>query len=124
MAGVLSSDQLRFINLVAARRFAGRDPEPDAGAAVPQHAAAGDSAFRRAAAVAASAARGRAFTVAPGPTALLAMCCQLANEGFELLAPQGAAAGMISGLRAGRVDEATVARWIEDRAVPMGSLEP
>jgi prophage maintenance system killer protein len=60
----------------------------------------------------------RIFADAPLTTALLAMCAQLALEGLQLLAPQGAIVGMITELSRGEVDAATVTRWLEDRSVP------
>lgn len=121
-AAPLGADDLRFINLVASRRFSRNDPEPagDVEAAVGE-AAAAVSAHRRAAALAATLLQRHVFPSAPAQTALLALACQLRRDGFELVAPQGAVVGMVQGLASGRVDQETVARWLEDRAVPLGS---
>lgn len=120
-APLLTAADLRFVNLVAARRFGGRAPiEPDdldgalrsvTGATPPQ----------RAAAIAGALLGRRVFEVAPLPTALLAMTAQLDREGLQLLAPQGATVGMVRELALGSGDVAVVARWLEDRSVPASS---
>lgn len=112
----LSPAAFQFIDLVAARRF-GRAGEQEAPAHVPT--VDEEDPFLRAAAVAAallgsSSAQRR-------PAAFLAMWCQLALDGYELLAPQGVAAGMIARLADDSVQIASVARWLKDRCVPTGS---
>jgi len=62
----------------------------------------------------------QAFASAPLPTALLIVHCALTLEGFVLVAPQGVTAGMIRAL-ADDGNAATMARWLEDRAVPSAS---
>jgi hypothetical protein len=118
-AGVLSADEVRFINLVVTRRHGGGgDPEPPRGL---EEALAGviqTAPPARAAALAEALLRQAVFPSAPLQTALLALCCQLRLDGFNLLAPQGAAAGLIRELAAGKVDAAVLARWLEDRGVP------
>jgi len=109
---VLNADQLRFIRLVVSRRFGGERP-----ADVDASAPAGDTAFQRAAGIAASLLRDPGPGRVKRPAAFVAMCCQLDSDGYDLLAPQGAAAGMIGGLDAGRVDQGALVRWLEDRAV-------
>jgi hypothetical protein len=106
---------------VASRRFAGGDPGPegDVDAAITA-IDAGSSPHHRAAAIAALLLQRRVFSSAAAETALLAMTCQLRRDGFELVAPQGAVVGMVQGLASGRMDEPTVARWLEDRAMPLG----
>jgi prophage maintenance system killer protein len=118
----LSAADLRFINRIASRRCAGGEPgavdDPAIDAAL---AAAGEGTpFVRVATLAATLLQRRAFASAPLPTALLTLHCALTLEGMSLIAPQGVAAGMIRGLAAdGNV--ATLARWLEDRAVPSAS---
>jgi len=115
-AEVLSAAELRFVNVVAARRFApGVDGAPPANTQTEVSAAG--TAFSRAAALAISVLQPGAFINARLPTALLAVCCQLRREGYRLVAPQGAAAGMVRGLDAGRVNAVEFAAWLQDRAV-------
>ena len=118
----LSADQLRFINLVAARKFTDREPETADRIDAVIAGVSGETAFVRAAALVSALLGERVFTVVPQPTALLAMTVQLSLEGYELLAPQGAAAGMIAGVANGREDLRTVARWLEDRCVNRGAI--
>jgi prophage maintenance system killer protein len=118
----LRTSDLRFINRVAARRFAGGEPGAVDEAVLAAALAAAEEGppFARAAALAATLLQRRAFASAPLPTALLAVHCALALEGFSLIAPQGVTAGMIRGLADGG-SAATLARWLEDRAVPAAS---
>ena len=117
-AEVLNAADLRFINLVAVRRFTEVDqPPPPEGLEEALDARSGSTAFTHAASLAAALLDRHVFGAAPQHTALLAMCCQLELDGYQLLAPQGVAAGMIRGVAAGEVDVDTVARWLEDRAV-------
>lgn len=120
MSGVLSDADLRFINLVAARR---RGATPDQTA--PPEGVLGDLAgaepISRAAEIAHRLAAGSPFGAAPLCTALLAMHCQLQLDGFQLLAPQGVTAGMLRGLRDGGADVVTVERWLRDRCVSSAS---
>jgi hypothetical protein len=116
-AAPLDIDELRFINLVAARRF-GHDaaassalPDVEVGNEPDERPA------RRAAELAAALARPGAVAAAALPTALLAVICQLDRDGYRLVAPQGVAAGMIQGLRTGAVSVAAFAVWVEDRAI-------
>ncbi|MBV9101399.1 MAG: hypothetical protein JOZ46_10915 [Candidatus Dormibacteraeota bacterium] len=120
MSRPLSAAELRLVSLVAARRFAGTQPDDSGLAGVPE-AAADAAPFARAAAVAAAVLRPGA-SAAVRPAALLAVCAQLGLDGFELLAPQGATAGMVAGLAAGTVSTAAFSRWLEDRAVAIGAL--
>lgn len=115
--GTLTADQLRFINLVARRRVLG---EPDAVAPPPMSLdeISDPRPPRRAAALAAAVVRPGTLDGAALPTALLAVICQLDRDGFRLVAPQGAAAGMVRGLAAGEVSLGAFAAWLEDRAVP------
>jgi prophage maintenance system killer protein len=115
-AGVISRDDVRFINLVAARRFAqvASPPSPsDVSDAVD-----GETPYRRAASLAAALLRPGVLEVAALPTALLAVACQLARDGYSLTAPQGAAAGMVRDLARGTTSIDVFAAWLEDRAVP------
>jgi len=116
----LGAADLRFINLAAARRFAGSDPAPPQALDTTLAKVTGVTPFERAASLAAVLLAGGVFPVAPRPTAFLAMCVQLNLNGYDLLAPQGVAAGMMAGLAAGRLDMAAVARWLEDRSVGVG----
>jgi len=116
----LGETDLRFINLVAARRFAGSDPSPPQALDAALAQVTGVSAYERAASLAGVLVAGGVFAVAPRPTAFLAMCVQLNLHGYDLLAPQGVAAGMMAGLAAGRLDVHAVARWLEDRSVGVG----
>ena len=114
----LGDHDLRFINLVASRRFGGVDrPAPPVGLDEALASAKGPTPFTRAASLAGELLSRRVFVTSPLQTALLAVCCQLELEGYELLAPQGVAAGMVRDLASGRVDVDTTARWLEDRAV-------
>ncbi|MFN2582307.1 MAG: hypothetical protein ABR498_06155 [Candidatus Dormibacteria bacterium] len=114
MSATLDPQQLRFINLVAARRFAHQEgdvPAPDVGeidGATPQ---------RRAAALAAALMQPGAVETAAAQTALLAVCCQLRRDGLRLIAPQGVLAGMVRGLATGRVTADEFAAWLQDRSV-------
>ncbi len=122
MSAPLQADDLRFINGVAARRFAGGElGSVDEAAVAAGISAAGDgTAFLRAATLAAALLERRAFSAAPLQTALLVLHCALSLEGFSLVAPQGVMTGMIQQL-ATNGDAAAVARWLEDRAVPTAS---
>lgn len=122
MSPRLQAADLRFINGVAARRFAGGEPSSIDDAAVQDAvaAAAEGTAFARAATLVAVLVQRHAFTSAPLQTALLILHCALSLQGFSLIAPQGVMAGMIEGL-AKNGDAAIVARWLEDRAVPSAS---
>jgi prophage maintenance system killer protein len=119
MSGPLRAADLRFINRIASLRFAGTAPGGVDDAAL--SAAADDvgdgTPFLRAAVLAATLLHRRVFATAPLQTALLSLHCALALEGLSLLAPQGVAAGMIQELARGG-NTATMARWLEDRAVP------
>jgi prophage maintenance system killer protein len=118
----LTSADLRFINLVASRRFGGaREAAEPRGLDSALEAVAAGTPYARAAALAAELIGRSVFAGAVLPTALLAMVTQLERDGLELLAPQGAIVGMIRELASGEVDVATVARWLEDRAVPAAS---
>ncbi len=122
MSAPLQAADLRFINGVAAKRFAGGDAGSiDDGAIVDAITAAAEgTAFVRAATLAAVLVQRRAFSSAPRQTALLVLHCALSLDGFSLVAPQGVLAGMIQQL-ASNGDAAGVARWLEDRAVPTAS---
>lgn len=114
---LLNGDEVRFINLVAARRVGG---DPGAAPAAPHLALEGLPGERpalRAAHLGATLARPGAVEKAALPTALLAVICQLHRDGYRLVAPQGAAAGMIRGLSTGGVSVAGFAAWVEDRAI-------
>lgn len=114
---VLSTEELRFINLVAARRVGG---DPAASSAAPSLALGdleSERPVRRAAKLGAALARPGAVTAAPLPTALLAVICQLNRDGYRLVAPQGAAAGMIRSLSTGSLSAEGFAAWVEDRAI-------
>lgn len=114
---VLGVDELRFINLVAARRFAG---DPSASPPQPQiviEGLDGERPARRVAELGAALARPGALAEAELPTTLLAVLCQLNRDGYRLVAPQGAAAGMIRGLRTGAVSVDSFTAWVEDRAI-------
>lgn len=119
MTRSLSVADLRFVNRVAARRFASSAPGDvdDDAIAGALAATAGATPFRRAASLVSNLVQQHTFPNAPLQTALLVLHCALAFEGLSLLAPQGVAAGMIRELAAGG-DPATMARWLEDRAVP------
>lgn len=123
MTATLTGEDLRFINRVAARRFAGGDPvEPDASAldeAV--RAGAGDSALSSSTQLLSALMTQRVFTAASEQTALLALHASLALRGLTLLAPQGVLVGMIRTLARG--DHAGFERWLEDRVVPAASGE-
>lgn len=122
MTPPLQPADLLFINRVAARRFTGGEPGPVDEAAVDDAlgAASEGGPFRGAATLAAVLLQRGAFTSAPLQTALLSVHCALSLAGLSVIAPQGVTAGMIEGLAAGG-DVATVARWLEDRAVPAAS---
>jgi prophage maintenance system killer protein len=122
VSATLQATDLRFINTVAARRFAGADAgrvDGDAVAAAVAAAAEGTP-FARAAALAGVLLARQAFATAPLQTGLLVLHCALSLDGFTLVAPQGVLAGMIGSL-ARDGDTAAVARWLEDRAVPTAS---
>ena len=118
----LQRDDLRFINLVAVRRFAGREQaaEPrELDAAL--ESLADSTPYARAAHLARELLSRQVFADEPLPTALLAMVAQLERDGLQLLAPQGVVVGMLRELAGGEVTFETVARWLEDRAVPSSS---
>lgn len=117
----LGVEDLRFINLVAARRFGRGGQHLQAVRVEDLPPDASGSPFLRAASLAHALLRQRLFDDAPLATALLVMCAQLARDGLQLLAPQGAVVGMISELASGSIDAASLARWLEDRAVPATS---
>jgi prophage maintenance system killer protein len=121
---MLGPTDVRFVNRVAARRFAGGEPGPlDEGsvaAAIADAATAEGTAFVRIATLAASLLQRHVFAIAPLPTALLILHCGLALDGYALIAPQGVAAGMVRGA-ADDGDASRLARWLEDRAVPTTS---
>lgn len=114
---MLSVDEVRFINLVAARRVAGDAGASPASPDIVIDDVPGERSARRVAKLGAALARPGALTQAALPTALLAVICQLNRDGFRLVAPQGAAAGMIRGLSSGDVSVDGFAVWIEDRAI-------
>lgn len=117
---MLTAADLRFINAVAAGRFARGDHADVDDAALTEAVAlqrAGDPPSVRAATLAAALLGRQVFAAAPLPTALLAMHCSLSLDGAMLLAPQGVVAGMVKGLAAGDAP-GSIARWLEDRAVP------
>lgn len=122
MSAPLQPADLRFINTVAAKRFAGGDPGSidDAAIAEAVAAAAEGTAFVRAATLAGTLLQRHAFSSAPLHTTLLVLHSAMSLQGFSLIAPQGVLAGMIEGL-AKDGDAAVVARWLEDRAVPSAS---
>ena len=113
---MLGVDEVRFVNLVAARRFGSVDVawQPPALALDGLGAA---TAYMRAASLGAALARPGVLEVAALPTILLAVCCQLRRDGFRLMAPQGVAAGMVRGLAGGSVNATEFGAWLEDRAV-------
>jgi prophage maintenance system killer protein len=118
----LQAGDVAFIHRVATRRFAGDElGTVDAAAVDDAVAAAADgTAFVRAATLAAELLRRRAFSTASLQTTLLVLHCAMSLEGFSLVAPQGVLAGMVASL-ATEGDVASVARWLEDRAVPAAS---
>jgi prophage maintenance system killer protein len=122
MSAPLRATDLRFVNRIAARRFAGGEPVAvdDAVIEAALAASADGTPFVRAATLAAVLLQRHAFASAPLPTALLILHCALTLEGFVLVAPQGVTAGMIRAL-ADDGNSATMARWLEDRAVPSAS---
>lgn len=112
----VTADEVRFINLVARRRVLGESAATaPPSASLEQSTAPNPS--RRAAELAAAILRPGTLAAAALPTALLAVVCQLGRDGFRLMAPQGAAAGMVRGLAAGEVSVGAFAAWLEDRAV-------
>jgi prophage maintenance system killer protein len=119
----LSAADLRFIYRVASARFGGSEPpdvDDDAlAAAVAQ--ADGATPYARAAALVAYLLDRRVFPAAALQAALLTLHCALALDGLSLLAPQGAAAGMVRELSKGG-DADMMARWLEDRAVPSAGV--
>ncbi len=119
---LLSSADLRFINLVATRRFGDAEPPAEPrGLEEALESIGGASPHLRGASLAHALLSRGVFPDAALPTALLAMACQLQFFGLQLLAPQGAIAGMVRELAIGEVGVATVARWLEDRAMPASS---
>jgi len=121
-SAMLSVDDLRFVNLVATRTFgSGEPPAEPAGLDAALAAVPTGPPHERAAGLAGALLSRRVFSVAPLTTAFLAMSCQLELGGMQLLAPQGATVGMLRELAGGVVDVGTVARWLEDRAVPTSS---
>ena len=114
---VLSLDEVRFVNLVAARRVAGDARASPAAPDIVIEDVDGERPARRVAELGAALVRPGALTQAALPTALLAVICQLNREGYRLVAPQGAAAGMIRGLSTGGVTVEGFAAWVEDRAI-------
>ena len=114
---LLSGEELRFINLVAARRLGGDLAASPAAPGVALGDLQGMRPVRRAAQLGAELAQPGAVAEAALPTALLAVICQLNRDGYRLVAPQGAAAGMIRGLRTGGVSVEGFAAWVEDRAI-------
>lgn len=116
-AGLLSIDELRFVNLVAARRAGGDSAATPAALDVALGDMQDEKPVRRAARLGAALARPGALQHAALPTALLAVICQLNRDGYRLVAPQGAAAGMIRGLSTGGVSVDGFAAWVEDRAI-------
>ena len=113
----LSSEELRFINLVAARRVAGDPAASPAAPGVLLGDLQRERPVRRAAQLGAALARPGVVAEAALPTALLAVICQLNRDGYRLVAPQGVAAGMIRGLRTRAVSVDSFAAWVEDRAI-------
>jgi hypothetical protein len=115
---------LRFVNRVAARRWAGGEPGPvdeqSIDSALAEAAQAEGPAFVHIARLAEGLLRRGVFASAPLPTALLILHCALVLEGCVLIAPQGVAAGMIRAV-ADDGDAIRLARWLEDRAVPSAS---
>lgn len=121
MSKGLTVADLRFLNRVAARKFAGGDtPAFNSDALDNALPPPGGTALHRAAALVASLLRSNAFAAAPVQTALLALHCSLAFDGLSLLAPQGVLVGMIRSLTTSG-DVAEFERWLEDRAVPSAS---
>lgn len=116
-AELLNVDELRFINLVAARRVGGDPAASPPAPRVELGDLESDKPVRRAARLGALLARPGAIAEAALPTALLAVICQLTRDGYRLVAPQGAAAGMIRGLSTGGVSVDGFAAWVEDRAI-------
>ena len=113
---VMGLDAVRFINLVASRRFEGVADPPAPSDLL--GSVGGDTPYQRAASLAWALVQPDAVAVAALPTALLAVCCQLGREGYGLMAPQGAAAGMIRALANGTIERTVFAGWLLDRAVP------
>lgn len=114
---VLSVEEVRFINLVAARRVA----HDGAAAPAPPHTTlqevSSEQPAQRAAQLGTALTRPGVLEQAALPSALLAVLCQLHRDGFRLVAPQGAVAGMVRGLSNGRVALNDFAAWVEDRAI-------
>lgn len=121
---LLQSADIRLIHLVASRRRGVPAPALDEAAldSTMANLTGGDSGtpFARTAGVAAAVIGLVDDPAVAGQMALLALCCQLAVEGFTLVAPQGVLAGMVADLRSGRGNEASLSRWLEDRALPVG----
>ena len=116
---MLTAEDVRVINAVAARRWAGGDMAGD-DAAIDAAVATqrdADTPYTRAATLAAALLARKAVSTAPLQTVLLVLHCSLSLDGYLLLAPQGVAAGMVRSLATGG-DAVAFARWLEDRAVP------
>jgi hypothetical protein len=116
-SAALSADQLRFINLVAARRIGGDAHASPAAPHVEFDGAQSAPAARRVAELGAALAHPGVVAETALPTVLLAVICQLHREGYRLVAPQGVAAGMIRGLNTGDVSVESFAAWLEDRTI-------
>lgn len=114
---MLTVEEVRFINLVAARRVA----HDAAAVPPPPHTTldelSSEQPAHRAAQLGAALTRPGVLDEAALPSALLAVLCQLHRDGFRLVAPQGAVAGMVRGLSTGRVGQSDFAAWVEDRAI-------
>ncbi|MGH7686966.1 MAG: hypothetical protein ACREN2_09140 [Candidatus Dormibacteria bacterium] len=115
---VLTLEEVRFINLVATRRVA----HDAAATPAPPHTTleqvSSEQPAQRAAQLGAALTRPGALDEVALPSALLAVLCQLHRDGFRLVAPQGAVAGMVRGLSSGRVGLSDFAAWVEDRSIP------
>src|SRR5437868_15112805 len=98
---VISLEAVRFINLVAARRFAGAATPPPPGDVL--SSVHGDTPYRRAASLTSALLAPGALAVAAFPTALLAVCRPLGPVGHSLFSPQGAAGGVVRAVSGGRL---------------------
>ncbi|MHB8717511.1 MAG: hypothetical protein ACYDAC_01280 [Candidatus Dormibacteria bacterium] len=119
---MLTAEDIGVINATAGRRWGGGSA-PFTATAVGRAAAAqraSDSPHVRAARLAADLLREHAGVAAALQSALLVLHCSLRLDGWVLLAPQGVTAGMVRAL-AGGDDPSSVARWLEDRTVPVAS---
>ena len=114
---VLTVDEVRFINLVAARRVAHDGAAAPAAPHTTLDEVTSEQPARRAAQLGSALTRAGVLDEAALPSALLAVLCQLHRDGFRLVAPQGAVAGMVRGLSTGRVGLSDFADWVEDRAI-------